>query len=39
MNAPDISKVLKARKFFKDFDESVVQKIAALGEICSLHTV
>ena len=33
MNASDIGKVLKESKFFKDFDDEVIQKIAALGEI------
>ncbi len=38
MTAPDIGKVLKGSKFFKDFDDSIIQKIAALGEIRSLQT-
>ncbi len=38
METPDIAKVLKESKFFKDFDESVIQKIAVLGEIRSLQS-
>jgi CRP-like cAMP-binding protein len=38
MNTPDIGTVLKESKFFKDFDDSIIQKIAALGEIRKLQT-
>ncbi len=38
MNAPDIGKILRGSKFFKDLDDSVIQKIASLGEIRSLQT-
>jgi len=38
MKAPDIEKVLKESKFFKDFDDSFIKKIAALGKIRSLKT-
>ncbi len=38
MNAPDIGKILRGSKFFKDLDDSVIRKIAPLGEIRSLQT-
>ncbi len=38
MNAPDIGKILRGSKFFKDLDDSVIRKIAPLGEIRTLRT-